>query len=284
MSTTYEPTPTRIVVLRTGAPVPAVATALGSFRDHFARGLGVDATDGAPPIALDELDVTAFDADAPLPSTASWDGAIMTGSPAYVGDDAPWMRWGARLLRHLLDADIPFLGVCFGHQLLGVACGADVGPNPRGREMGTVAVTLGGDAVDDELFAGLPMSFRAQVTHRDVVRAPGPRLRVLAAAPHDPHHAVRAGRRQWGVQFHPEFDDVTMRLYLDARGEAFDGDRGFGAAAARRAGVVETPTAAALLQRFARIAHDEHKRRRGPLSGAFWPLVPPAPDQRGRRV
>ena len=135
---------------------------------------------------------------------------------AFVGDGDPWMRWGEALLEHLLARDIPLLAVCFGHQLLGQALESDVGPNPRGREMGTIDVEH--DASDDDpLLGGLPRRFEAQCTHRDVIRSAGRRLTVLGRAPHDPCHIVRAGPRAWGLQFHPEFDDVVMRLYLEAR-------------------------------------------------------------------
>jgi GMP synthase (glutamine-hydrolysing) len=245
------------VVLRTRVPVDAVATRQGSFPSMFARGLRRAGAD----VDVVELDVTERAESDPLPDTGRWHGVVMTGSPAYVGDDAPWMRWTARLLRHLVDVDVPYLGVCFGHQMLGVALGADVGENPFGREMGTIDVTLTCDVADDPLLFALPRRFRAQVSHRDVVRAPGARLQVLARADHDPHHIVRAGRRQWGVQFHPEFDDETARLYLEARQQAFDDARGAGAAQARLAQVSSSPDAAGLLPAFAAIAVKEAERR-----------------------
>jgi GMP synthase (glutamine-hydrolysing) len=258
---------TQIVVLRTGAPIDAVATRSGTFARMFARGLrgaddaADDADDDADNVDVVELDVTVRSADDPLPDTSSWHGVVMTGSPAYVGDDAPWMRWGARLLRHLVDVDVPYLGVCFGHQLLGVAMGADVGENPRGREMGTVDVELTATVNDDPLLGTLPATFRAQVTHRDVVRAPGPRLRVFARAPHDPHHIVKAGRRQWGVQFHPEFDDDTIRLYLQARAALIDETHGAGSAQRRLDAVAPTPQAARLLTAFSAVARKEAASR-----------------------
>ena len=64
----------------------------------FERGLNR----GDVPVIVEEHDVTVHDADDPLPALHEYDGVIMTGSPAFVGDDAPWMRWGARVL----DCDI----------------------------------------------------------------------------------------------------------------------------------------------------------------------------------
>jgi GMP synthase (glutamine-hydrolysing) len=253
----------RVVVLRTGQALSRVHAHCGPFYRLFMRTMNEGEADPGRRVAVDELDVTCRREDDPLPALGRYDAAIMTGSPAYVGDDEPWMRWGQRLIRHLVDVDLPFLAVCFGHQLMGRAYGADVGPNPRGREMGTVDVSLTDyeTILDDPLWSTAPRSFQAQVTHRDVIREPGPSLKVLGRAPHDPCHIVKAGRRQWGVQFHPEFDDVTMRLYLETRRVAFDAERGAGTCDDRIANVTVTTQSARLLRRFSSIAAEEAARR-----------------------
>jgi GMP synthase (glutamine-hydrolysing) len=218
-------------------------------------------------IAVDELDVTCRDVDDDLPNLDRYHAAIMTGSPAYVGDNASWMQWGQRLIRKIVDDDVmPFLGVCFGHQLMGCAFHADVGMNPNGREMGTIEVAISDHAtvVDDPLWSAMPRSFSAQVTHRDVIRSPGPHLRVLGRANHDNNHIVKAGPRQWGVQFHPEFDDVTMRLYLETRRDDFDREHGIGASEQRIANVTSTHQSGSLLRRFAQLAIKEAQRRGQP--------------------
>lgn len=209
-TTSLHTTPTtRIVVLRTGQAVSRVHAHCGPFYRLFQRCLNDGETDPSRRVAVDELDITCRDEHDELPSFTRYHAAIMTGSPAYVSEDEPWMRWGARLIRKLVDDDVmPFLAVCFGHQLMGAAFGADVGQNPRGREMGSIEVSLTNHAVvvDDPLWSAMPRSFQAQCTHRDVIRAPGPHLVVLGKAAHDDNHIVKAGRRQWGVQFHPEFE------------------------------------------------------------------------------
>lgn len=254
----------RFLVLVTGAPLEPVrsrpgagATETEDFAAWFENGLSAAPDCAARPVEIVRYDVEPHGADDPLLDWSAYDGVLMTGSPAYIEDDAPWMRWGQRLLRALVDVDMPYLGVCFGHQMLGKAMGADVGQNPRGREMGTIDVErTGGEPVDDALLGALPQRFAAHVTHRDVVRAPSRELVVLASAPHDPCHAIRAGRRAWGVQFHPEFDDDVMRGYLRARGDAFGAER--------LAAVRPTPHAAAVLARFAALcgaaARDEVSR------------------------
>ncbi len=262
----------RILVLRTGQAVGVVHAHCGAFFRLFARTL--NAADAGPTthVAVDEMDVTVREAADALPPLSRYHGAIMTGSPAFVGEDEPWMHYGARVLSELLKQQTPLLCVCFGHQLLAHALGSDVGPNVRGREMGTIDVRLApcDDAAPDPLLDAQPRVFRAQCTHRDVVRTAASGLRVVGAAAHDPCHVVRAGPRAWGLQFHPEFDDVIMRLYLDARRGALDSEHGAGACDARISRVTASPQAAALLPRFADICRAE-ARDRGDLASAGAP-------------
>ena len=253
----------RIVVLRTGQALSRVHAHCGPFYRLFQRTLNDGEIEPARRVAVDELDVTCRQELDALPNLARYDAAIMTGSPAYVGDNESWMRWGQRLIRRIVDDDLLFLGVCFGHQLMGVTYGADVGINPRGREMGTVEVGITDHAaiVDDPLWSAMPRSFQAQVTHRDVIREPGQHLQILGGARHDSNHIVKAGPRQWGVQFHPEFDDVTMRLYLETRRDVLDREHGAGACDTRLANVTITNQSAGLLRRFAQLAIKEAQHR-----------------------
>jgi GMP synthase (glutamine-hydrolysing) len=75
---------------------------------------------------------------------------------------------------------------------------------------------------------------------------------VVARSNLDPHAAVEFGPRQWGVQFHPEFDAPIMQRYVEARrdvlaDEGLDPDRLI-------ADVVETPSLSRVLARFAELA------------------------------
>jgi GMP synthase (glutamine-hydrolysing) len=42
---------------------------------------------------------------------------------------------------------------------------------------------------------------------------------ILAHTALDPHSVLVFGPRQWGVQFHPEFDRKIMQGYVEARRE-----------------------------------------------------------------
>lgn len=53
-------------------------------------------------------------------------GIIVLGSASSVNDNIPWQTELARWLRPKIDAGIPFLGFCFGHQLLAHIYGGKV--------------------------------------------------------------------------------------------------------------------------------------------------------------
>lgn len=106
------------------------------------------------------------------------------------------------LVRHL-PPGTPLLGVCLGHQALGVAYGAKVVRAPRPVHGKTSPIRHRGDAI----FAGLESPFPAGRYHSLVVDRDSlpPELEVIA----DTDGGLVMGLRhrqlpQFGVQFHPE--------------------------------------------------------------------------------
>src|SRR5262249_12724234 len=151
----------RILIVKTGEPVPAVRERWGQFADLIQETIG-DAWTGGYRVA----DVGA---EPPPPPSAVGAGGI-TGPAAGVPHREPWMLRAEAWLREVVAAQIPTFGICFGHQILAQALGGQVQKNPRGREMGTLLIERTGPA---PIFASLPDRFEAQVTHVDsVVRLP----------------------------------------------------------------------------------------------------------------
>jgi GMP synthase (glutamine-hydrolysing) len=144
------------------------------------------------------------------------------------------------------------LGICFGHQLLAQALGGEVQYNPRGVEVGTIELRLHAAAAADPLFAGLPQTLAAHVSHQQtVVRLP-PGARLIASSEMDRHQAVAFGERAWGVQFHPEFCAAVVGRYLDLHASAVAA--GGGDPQRLRAAIRDLPWGSNILSRFARLA------------------------------
>ena len=102
-----------------------------------------------------------------------------------------------------LHAKVPLLGVCLGHQALGVAFGATVDRAPRLMHGKTSPVRHG----DQDVFAGLPNPFEATRYHSlEVKEVTLPEeLEPLAWADDGTLMGLRHRELPyWGVQFHPE--------------------------------------------------------------------------------
>lgn len=227
------------LIIKTGEPGRPVRDTLGRFEDWIARESGTDAG------AWQVVDVAAGEA---LPAVATVAGAVITGSLAMVSDRADWSERTAGWLREAHAANVPLLGICFGHQLLAHALGGEVGFRAAGPEAGTVEVTRLSVVTDDPLFAALPSRFAANVFHwQSVLRLPA-QAEVLACSAAEPHQAFRLGN-SWGVQFHPEFDAVATGRFLALAADELA--RSGQSAETLAAAVCPTPEAASLLRRFA---------------------------------
>ena len=195
-----------VAILVAGQTLPEIARRRGDF-ERFIRTRAA----AGPGVRWATCDLRG---GAPLPGPRDADAFIMTGSSSSVTERVPWMLRAEELLRQIVAARVPFLGICFGHQMLAQALGGEVQRSPFGREIGTVRLAR---RADDPLFAGLPRAFDVHETHVDAVVRPPPGAEILATTALDPAAAFRLGTRAHGVQFHPEIDADIMRGYVTAR-------------------------------------------------------------------
>lgn len=233
-----------ILIVAAGKTFPRIREAQGDFDDWIAAGLGD---------ALPQLRIDAQHEPAGLPDPSELSAVVVSGSHAMVSHREPWSEQLALWMRRCVKAQVPVLGICYGHQLLAHAFGGQVDNLPGGPEVGTHAVQLTPEAGRDALFSGLPGQFLAQLVHyQSVLRLPQGAV-LLAHSDMEPHQAFRVGSCGWGVQFHPEFSAPAMQAYVEHVGASRDAE-GALPASPLQATIAATPEAARVLARFAAMA------------------------------
>ena len=236
------PTVNTLVIVKTGDAFADVIAAHGDFETLFENQLAT-----ALPANL-KLDIINAPREPSLPAPETLAGIVITGSHSMVSDAEPWSERLKPWLRQALGANVPILGVCYGHQLMASALGGVSGYHPDGRETGTYAIQLTEEGQADPLFGQLPISFPAHLTHAQSVLEKPDCASVLANNAHDAHQVLRYGPRQWSVQFHPEFTPAVMRAYLEHQVEALQ-QQGMSIESVSRS-IRKTPEATQLLTRF----------------------------------
>jgi GMP synthase (glutamine-hydrolysing) len=147
----------------------------------------------------------------------SFDAVFVFGGGMHVDQDDrhPWLRDEDDLIKGLLAADVPLLGVCLGSQLIAKAAGARVARAPRD-EIGWHEVELTAEAAQDPVFAELPTRFPAFQWHSYTFEL-APRAVPLARNSVG-LQAFRIGDSAWGIQFHAEVTRVIVEGWIASDG------------------------------------------------------------------
>lgn len=144
-----------------------------------------------------------------LPPLDEIAGVVITGGTMSAADEAthPSLARTADLALRAIDAEIPVLGLCLGHQILGRALG---GEHREGAvdEVGIIEIDV---LEPDPWLGGHVGPVGAMRWNNDVVSLP-PGATLLARSPTVDNEAFRFGSAV-GMQFHLEADDRVMRLW-----------------------------------------------------------------------
>lgn len=149
--------------------------------------------------------------DGCLPDPDQIPALIVMGGAMGANDDQrhPFLGDLKNLIRSVVAAQIPYLGICLGGQLLAAVLGAKVA-SKRWEELGTLKVSLTEEGKADRLFRGIPELFGTFQWHHDSFDIPDGGV-LLASSAACPHQAFRVGDSAWGLQFHPEVTEPIIR-------------------------------------------------------------------------
>lgn len=127
---------------------------------------------------------------------AGYRGIIFTGGPNSVYDETSPHYDPA-----VLDAGIPILGICYGHQLMSYMAGGEITGAENSSEYGRTVVNIS----DSPLFKDVNDESICWMSHTDYVKTPPEGFDVIAHTAKCPCAAICDDTRKlYGVQFHPE--------------------------------------------------------------------------------
>jgi GMP synthase-like glutamine amidotransferase len=147
------------------------------------------------------------------PRIEACEAYMITGSPAGVYEDLPWI---APLIEFLREARgrARLVGVCFGHQILAKAFGGEVIKSPKGWGVGLHHY----DIEERGPWMDGAEEVRIAVSHQDqVVRLP-PGCRVSLTSAFTPYAGLAYDDGSaLSFQGHPEFDPDFAKALVEAR-------------------------------------------------------------------
>lgn len=143
-------------------------------------------------------------------------GVVVLGGRDNCLTGYDWMPQLHELIKQIVNADKPMLGICLGHQILADALGGEVTLAQEGEE-GAFNLCLTSDGLKDPILGHLPQNFVAAESHHDVVSALPPGATLLASSERYPNQSFRV-RNAVGVQFHPEASPQLMGAWMEGDG------------------------------------------------------------------
>jgi GMP synthase-like glutamine amidotransferase len=176
-------------------------------------------TFGIAPAALEAAGATtavweALDGE-PRPALDDVSGVVLFGSSFNVehADEQPFIKEARELTLDAIERGVPYLGICFGAQVLAWSLDAPVTKAPV-REVGYVPVRPTAAAASDPLLSHYRDGDAGFQWHMDTFDLPAGSA-LLATGDRVTNQAFRVGDRTWAVQWHFEIDRPELETWIE---------------------------------------------------------------------
>ncbi len=133
------------------------------------------------------------------------EGWLISGSRHGAYEDHAWIPKLEQFVRDAYAANVPLVGICFGHQIIAQALG------------GTVEKFRDGWAVGHHHYKWKGENVTLNAWHQDQVTKRPEDAEVVATSPFCENAALVYGDKAFTVQAHPEFDAEATRILLETR-------------------------------------------------------------------
>ncbi|MCF6326797.1 MAG: type 1 glutamine amidotransferase [Devosiaceae bacterium] len=187
----------KLTILLAGENPKDLREDFGPYADKFKRMfLGAD-----PSFSFDQIEVHAGEK---IPEPKELEAVIVTGSAAGVYDDLEWMEHLQSFIRKAHDANLPMLGICFGHQIIADALGGQVIKSLKGWGVGRHVYQM--QTVPDFFPAGTK-SIAVAASHKDQVVTLPSDAKIFLSSKFTPNAGLLyANGTTMSMQPHPEFE------------------------------------------------------------------------------
>jgi GMP synthase (glutamine-hydrolysing) len=134
-------------------------------------------------------------------------GIIFSGSPTMFteADHKPYIE----NFSFIKEGKIPVLGICFGHQLIGILHGAKIFRGVAVRTRIKIAVLK-----EDALFNGLTPVTEMNEDHTEGITLPPSFIHLATSSTYTVEGMRHPNLPLWGVQFHPEVSGETGKKLI----------------------------------------------------------------------
>ena len=191
----------KLAILETGVPPGDLATRFGDYPGMFGQLLG------------DGFDIEAFDVPSGrFPELGDHDACLITGSPAGVYEQLPWIADLLDFIRAAKDSKL--VGVCFGHQAMAEALGGHVEKSEKGWGAGLHRYSV----VTREPWMDAVATIAAPASHQDQVIVQPPNTDLVLRSDFTPFAGLSwTDRQAISFQFHPEFSSEFAKALIEKR-------------------------------------------------------------------
>ncbi len=150
---------------------------------------------------------TYFAVDMEFPTDVhAADGWLISGSRHGAYEDLPFIAPLEDFIRKAYDAEVPLVGICFGHQVIAQALGGKVEKSEVGWIIGRQVYNLEGNAV------------ALNAWHQDQIVELPEEAEVIAWNDTCPYAGLVYGKKAFSVQAHPEFSNGFLGKLAESRG------------------------------------------------------------------